>query len=67
MINNCLKTEVTAAAIYYQIRIWNKFENKLHQLSTRCVTGVTRTLITLFEFINCINRKINGETEFANL
>ena len=35
--------------IYYQIQIENKIGKKLHQLCTRCVTGVTRILITLLD------------------
>ena len=51
---------------YYQIRIENKVGKKLPQLRTRCITGVTRILITLFGFINWPNRNINGEIELAN-
>ena len=53
--------------IYYQIRIQNKVGKKLPQLRTKCVTSVTRILITLFRFINWSNRNINGEIELANL
>ena len=52
---------------YYQIRIENKVGKKLPQLRTGCVTSVTRILITLYRFINCPNRNINGEIELANL
>ena len=33
-----------------------KPQKKLHQFCIRCVTGVTRFLITLFKFINWINK-----------
>ena len=52
---------------YYQIRKENKVGKMLHQLRTRCVTGVTIILITLFRFINWPNRNINEEIELANL
>ena len=37
---------------FYQIWKGNKIENKLHQLYTPYITGVTRTIIALFGFIN---------------
>ena len=58
---------VSFKLIYYQIRIENKAGKNLPWLRTRCVTGVTIILITLFRFINWTNRNINGEIELANL
>ena len=67
MVNRKSSTKEKPKIIYYQMRIENKVGKKLPQLRTRCVTGVTRFLITLFGFINWPTRFLHLYFCLANL